>query len=123
MRGSFGVGLIVQQLFRAVTHHLAKGGVHVADMALHVACLQARDERILHGFAKGQRVGQIALGQHAPTHVSTQHHYHRHERYAEHRDQRCQHIRKQVGTRAATVHAQDQCVAWQVKQLLCGEYP
>ena len=111
-----------QQLLRAEAHHLAKGRVDVGDAALQIARAQPGHQRVLHRLAKSQRIGQVALGAQAAAVVAHQHHHHRHQRNRHGRHQGRQHIGEQAGSAVPAVHAQHQCAARQVQQVLRGKH-
>ena len=107
-----------QQFFGRKSHHIAKGGVHIGDAALQITRPHACDQRVFHGFAKRQRIAQIALGAQTAAVVAHQHHHHRNQRNRHGRDQRRHHIGEHAGRVMPAVHAQHQRVAGQVQQLL-----
>ena len=122
-RGPIGHGRqLARQLFRGQSHHLAKGRVHVGDAPFQVARAQARHQRVFHGLAKGQRLGQVVFGFEAAARVLGQQNHHRDQRNRHGGDQCGQHVGEQVGLATAAVHAQDQGVARQVHQLLGREH-
>ena len=111
-----------QQLLRAEAHHLAKGRVDVGDAALQIARAQPGHQRVFHRLAKGQRIGQITLGPQSAAVVAHQHHHHRQQRNRHGRHQGRQHIGEQAGSAVPAVHAQHQCAARQVQQVLRGKH-
>ena len=73
-------GQLTGQLFSRQPHHLAKGRVHVGDAPFQVARAQAGHQRVLHGLAKGQCLGQIVFGFKASARVFGQQDHHRDQR-------------------------------------------
>jgi len=59
-------GALPHQFFGAEAHHFTEGGVDVGDSPFAVTGAQSGDQRVFHGLAKGQGVGQFALGLQAP---------------------------------------------------------
>ena len=114
---------MTQQFMGFKADHFAKGGVHIGDTTLEVTRAQARDQRIFHRLAKGQRIGQIRLDALAPAHVATQHHQHRAQGDGQGRHQRGQEVGGERGGGVPTVHAHHQGVARQIQQLLGTENP
>ena len=112
-----------QQLGLGKAHHLAKGRIDIGDAALQVARTQAGQQRILHRFAKSQRIGQRVLGLEAPAHVLGQQSQHQNQGQRHGGDQRGQHIGEQIGRAAPAVHAQHQRGTGQIHQLLGAEHP
>ena len=111
-----------QQFLGREAHHAAEGRVHIADAALQIARAQARDQRVLHGLAKGQRIAQIALGAQASAVVAHQHGDHGHQGDGHQRHQGREHVGEYAGRAVPAVHAQHQGAARQVQQLLRREH-
>ena len=115
-------GVLPHQGVGLPAHHLAKRRVHIGDAALQVTGPQARDQRVFHGFAKSQRVGQVSLSLLTPAGILGQQHHHRDQGDRHAGDQGGEHIGEQVRFAPSAVHAQQQGVAWQIDQLLAGEH-
>ena len=109
------------ELFGTEAHHFAKRRVHIGDVALQAACTQARDERILHGFAKRQGLGQLQLGTEPASGVAHQHDQHHDQRQRQDRDQGRQKVGHHVGRALPAVQAQHHGVAGQVQAFLGTE--
>ena len=105
------------QLVGFKAHHFAKRGVDVGDAALLVSRAQASHQRIFHGLAKGQGVGQVQLGALAASHVARQQGEHGDQSHRHGGDQGGEHIGKQVGRSTPVVNAQDHGLPRQVEQL------
>ena len=103
-------------------HHVAEGRIHIADAALQVARAQARDQRVLHGLAKGQRIAQVTLGTQAAAVVAHQHGDHGDQGDGHQRHQGREHVGEHAGRAVPAVHAQHQGAAGQIQQLLRREH-
>ena len=105
-----------QKLRWCPSHHVTKRGVDVSQSALHVACAQPGDERVFHRFAKGQGIGQLALGAPAPTHVARQEHQHHQQRQRQRPHHGGEHIGKQTQSAPGALQLQLQGVPGQIQQ-------
>ena len=112
---------MADQAIRANAHHLAKSRVDIGGQALHVARPQTGQQGILHGFAKSQRLGQIALYFESAPRVLTQQGQHEEQRKGHTRHQGRQHVGKEFRRAAPLVHTQHQIGPRQINQLLCGK--
>ena len=98
--------------------HGAEGRIGIGHGARKVARAQAGGQRVLHRLAKGQRLGQAALGGGTAAHVAGQDQHDAKERQRQAHDQRNRDVRDQARLARSAVGAQPQGDAWQVDEML-----